>query len=341
MKTIKLVFCVLLFSVLLLNVPNSICFAEEPAVVSLTTEEEQFIENHPIIEMFKSRVLHHHAPSSAQESSKVSHPYHVLLVEDNKTNQFIAKKILEQAGFQISISENGQEGYDSFVLNKDVIDIILMDLHMPIMNGYDSTELIRALDKAIPIVAMTADAITGVEDRCRSIGIDHFVSKPFDPDTFVSDIVLIVTASGGLPKALQSGLAETPAPEAIAAETPVKEDLNSSESNDCSFLNEEDGLRLLGGNVELYRAVLREYRAENTGLIAELLSEIESGNFPEAAKTVHKVKGSSGNIGAKSLYMVASKLQKALETKSPEAGGLFEEFRQIFEQVMLHISKLD
>lgn len=294
-----------------------------------------------IIEIFRSRVLDHQAPPSAQESSKVSHPYRVLLVEDNKTNQFIAKTILEQAGFLVSIAENGQEGYDYFVLHSDMIDIILMDLHMPIMNGYDSAALIRKLNIEIPIVAMTADAITGVEDRCRSVGIDHFVSKPFDPDTFVSEIVLIVTSCGRLPKALPGGITEKQAPEAAAEEPPATEELSRPKPEVCPFFSEEDGLRLLGGNVALYHTVLREYRAENTGLIGELSSQIENRSFSEAAKTVHKIKGSSGNIGAKSLCAVASKLQKALEGGSPEVSGLFEEFRQIFERVMLYISKLD
>jgi CheY-like chemotaxis protein len=292
-----------------------------------------------IIEIFKSKVLDRHAAISAQDSKKVSHPYRALLVEDNKTNQFIAKTILEQAGFITLIAENGQEGYDCFVRNRDIIDIILMDLHMPVMNGYDSAALIRKLDSEIPIVAMTADAIAGVEDRCRSIGINHFVSKPFDPDTFVSNIASIVTSSGKLPKALQNGILEQ-TPEADAKKKSADEELGGIESETCPYLSEEDGLRLLGGNVTLYHTVLREYRIENSGLLAELSVQIASGNFSEAAKTVHKVKGSSGNIGAKSLNMVASKLQKALECGSLEIGELFEEFKRIFEQVMLYISKL-
>jgi len=291
-----------------------------------------------IIEIFRSRVLDHHAPSSTQESSKVSQPYCVLLIEDNKTNQFIAKTILEQAGFLVLVAENGQEGYDSFFLQRNMIDIILMDLHMPVMSGYDSAELIRKLDTEIPIVAITADAITGVEERCSSIGIRHFVSKPFDPDRFLSDIVTIVTSSGRVPKALLSGTAEEQAPKPTGGELSATEEFSKPESD--GFFSEEDGLKLLGGNVALYHTVLREYRSENIGLIEELSLQIETGSLSGAAKTVHKIKGSSGNIGAKSLYTVASKLQKALESGSLEAGELFKEFRQTFEQVMLYISKL-
>jgi len=148
---------------------------------------------------------------------------------------------------------------------------------------------------------------------------------------------MIVTSSGRLPKALQSNIAEG---QTLKGKSPLTEELSGPESEDCPFFCEEDGLRLLGGNIPLYHKVLREYCTENTGLIAELSSQIESGSFAEAAKTVHKVKGSSGNIGAKRFYTVASKLQKALESDSPEIGELFEKFRQTFEQVMLYISKL-
>jgi hypothetical protein len=121
---------------------------------------------------------------------------------------------------------------------------------------------------------------------------------------------MIVTSSGRLPKALQSNIAEG---QTLKGKSPSTEELIGPEWEDCPLFCEADGLRLLGGNIPLYHKVLREYCIENTGLIAELSSQI---------------------------YTVASKLQKALESDSPEIGELFEKFRQTFEQVMLYISKL-
>lgn len=302
-----------------------------------------------IIEIFKSKVITAQKAPVVHESNKAEYPYHVLIVEDNKTNQFIAKTILEQAGLRVSIAENGQEGYDSFVSGQNSIDLILMDLHMPIMNGYDSTILVRKVDKEIPIVAMTADAITGVEERCRSIGIDYFVSKPFDPDTFVSDIVRIVASNGKLPKSMQVN--ENTSEVKISRDLTVKPTFSSFPPQSAnkegtfgagnSLLNEADGLKLLGGNIELYHIVLKEYYEENKDLIETLTSQIDKGDYLVAAKTIHKVKGSSGNIGAKSLYAIAIKLQKALENQSePEINEFFKAFQSTFIQVMLQIEKI-
>ena len=301
-----------------------------------------------IIEIFRSKVLRTHTVPIIPKKNNAEQPYHILIVEDNKTNQFIAKTILEQSGLRVSIAENGQEGYDSFLNNQHILDLILMDLHMPIMNGYDSAVLIRKIDSEIPIVAMTADAITGVEERCKSIGINHFVSKPFDPDTFVADIVKIAAAHCRIPKAEQGSetsceeppTAKSEEEQLIFADASVSKLARENSDDEALLLNKKEGIKLIGGNAELYQMVLKEYYWENKNLIEELSSQISAGDFAVAAKTVHKVKSSSGNIGATSLYAVASKLQIALEDHNkPEIEASYEEFQNIFSQVMLLIEK--
>ena len=109
--------------------------------------------------------------------------FNILLFEDNKTNQFIAQSILEQSGYTVKIVENGLIGLDEFKQNPKIYDIILMDLHMPVMNGFEATIELRKLDKNIPIIAMSADAISGIDEQCREVGINNFITKPFDPAT--------------------------------------------------------------------------------------------------------------------------------------------------------------
>ncbi len=141
-----------------------------------------------IMEIFKFNVLEIHGDTTNGknlEQFTVDNHVHVLVVEDNKTNQFIAKSILEQAGYTVSLADNGQEAVDFFTKTTNELALILMDLHMPIMDGYEATQLIRRLDKEIPIIAMTADAVTGVDNKCEAIGISKFISKPFDPDYFL------------------------------------------------------------------------------------------------------------------------------------------------------------
>lgn len=111
----------------------------------------------------------------------------VLLVEDNKMNQLVAKKFLKKWGFDFEIAENGKEAVD-FVQNGD-FDVVLMDLHMPEMDGYEATRQIRALNNPkskIPIIALSASAGPGVKERIHEFQINDFVAKPFNPKDLIN-----------------------------------------------------------------------------------------------------------------------------------------------------------
>ena len=139
-----------------------------------------------IVELFRIDPPKKGDAEAVEETPMAPFPYHILLVEDNKTNQFIAQSILSSAGFVISMAGNGQEGFAFFHAHRESIDLILMDIHMPVMDGYTATDLIRKEDQDTPIIAMTADAVVGVEEKCKSHGINYYVSKPFEPDVFYS-----------------------------------------------------------------------------------------------------------------------------------------------------------
>lgn len=280
-----------------------------------------------IIETFKINVLAMHDSSvliNKQEPFTVEYPYHVLIVEDNKTNQFIAQSILDQSGFRVTLADNGMEGYNLFLKNQRDLDLVLMDIHMPVMNGYEATSLIRKVDSRIPIIAMTADAIAGVEEKCKSIGIDHYISKPFDPEQFVDKIWQVV-------KPYKEGLL-------IKSEDEAKQE-GQFTTNEV-VLDEKDGIRRLGGNTDIYYMVLREYYNENKETSLTLKRAIEKEDYKEASQIVHKVKSSSGNIGAKGLYEVASNFQTALNNGEVEAIPKFhKEFEEILKRLLLLIKE--
>jgi CheY-like chemotaxis protein len=109
--------------------------------------------------------------------------YHpkVLVVEDNPINRMLVIKVLEKWGCKTDIAENGQIAFDKYQQND--YDILLMDLQMPVKDGYETTQCIRALKskkKDVPIIAMTAHAIKGELERCMALGMNDFISKPFD-----------------------------------------------------------------------------------------------------------------------------------------------------------------
>lgn len=114
----------------------------------------------------------------------------ILLVEDNPVNQTLALRLLEKRGCTVSIASNGKEALKS--LEGESFDLILMDIEMPEMNGFETTKAIRNAEELsgahIPIIAMTAHAMTGDRERCLDAGMDGYVSKPVDSEELFSTI---------------------------------------------------------------------------------------------------------------------------------------------------------
>jgi CheY-like chemotaxis protein len=107
----------------------------------------------------------------------------VLLVEDNRVNQLLATRLLERRGHEVVLAETGREAVTAHAREK--FDVILMDVQMPDMNGYEATAAIRAAEgtssDGTPIIAMTANAMRGDRERCLAAGMNGYVSKPIDP----------------------------------------------------------------------------------------------------------------------------------------------------------------
>ncbi len=263
-----------------------------------------------ILDVFKLKAVSGSQPSSNREPvpAKLEKPHLVLLAEDNKTNQLIAKSLLEQVGIESIIASDGKEAVELYKEYQDSIDLILMDLHMPVMNGYEAAEKIRELSTKVPIVAMTADVILGVQDRCKQSGIYHYISKPFNPDHFIQTI------------------------KGIILENEPGVDANTF------VLDRQLGLKNMGDNEELYLQVLKEYRRENQDTLDRLKAAVREKRYADAAQITHKIKGSSGSIGAKSLQDVAVSLQRALnEEKVDEVASLQDRFVKLLRKLLEEI----
>lgn len=264
-----------------------------------------------ISEIFKKKTISENLPKH-QETKTIQNAIKAnfaLIVEDNKTNQLIAKKLLEQIGVDSLLVENGQEAVDVFKENADKIRLILMDLHMPVMNGYDAARIIRNQSADVPIIALTADVILGVKEQCAENGIYHYISKPFDPDKFLETIKNIISKS--------------PLPN----------------MDDNAILDARMGLMNMGNNVSLYQQILEIYLSENQNTTFALTQAIGEKRYDEAALLIHKMKSSSGSIGAKSLYELAKKLQKALENNNEdEINYLFKDFKHQLKKLLEEIT---
>lgn len=121
----------------------------------------------------------------------------ILLAEDNDINKMIVLEMLEETGVDVDVAVNGADALEQ--LQRQQYDLILMDIQMPIMDGYEATRKIRAMGdryESIPIVAMTAHALEGDSNRSLEAGMDYHVSKPFEPDEFISLIVRFIEERG-------------------------------------------------------------------------------------------------------------------------------------------------
>ncbi len=119
---------------------------------------------------------------------------HILLVEDYKANVLVATALLEEFGYQYSVAYNGQEALHK--IKSLSFDLILMDVQMPGIDGFEATHFVREWEKEnnntgkkrLPIIGMTAHALSGDRERCLAVGMDDYLAKPYNPDEFKSKI---------------------------------------------------------------------------------------------------------------------------------------------------------
>jgi CheY-like chemotaxis protein len=115
---------------------------------------------------------------------------HVLLVEDNRVNQIVASGFLKAWGIKIDIANNGLEAVE--MVRRNAYDVVFMDVQMPVMDGYEATQKIRALNepyfKELPIIALTASAMLGMRDKALEVGMNEFITKPFVPASLKATI---------------------------------------------------------------------------------------------------------------------------------------------------------
>lgn len=143
-------------------------------------------------------------PSELNEHTQTSSPLEtmdlsplakkqILLVEDNKINQIVATKILNKAGCVVTVANNGVEAVNA--VQKTQFDLILMDCHMPVMDGFEATKQIRYAQKQIPIIALTANTQLSDRDQCIQVGMNGFISKPFKPETLYSEMLTLINVA--------------------------------------------------------------------------------------------------------------------------------------------------
>jgi signal transduction histidine kinase/HPt (histidine-containing phosphotransfer) domain-containing protein len=211
----------------------------------------------------------------------------VLLVEDGAVNRKLARMLLEKKGHRVTLACNGKEALAA--LEQDRFDVVLMDLQMPEMGGLEATAIIREREKGtgrrIPIVALTAHALRGDEERCLAAGMDGYVSKPIQPAYLWEVLASVLSA----------------APPPAAAEEPPSE----------KVVDEDTLLERCGGDPDLAREIIQMYLEEYPKLLSAIRAAIASGDAALLHRTAHTLKGAAGNFGAASVVAAALRLEQS------------------------------
>jgi CheY-like chemotaxis protein/HPt (histidine-containing phosphotransfer) domain-containing protein len=277
-----------------------------------------------------SRVAQRHE----QEAEALKHirGARVLLVEDNEINQQVAMEILEGAGLHVSLAENGQEAV-SAVKEKDY-DVVLMDIQMPVMNGYEATGAIRSDPRFedLPIIAMTAHAMAGDEDKSLKAGMNGHVTKPIDPGQLFATLQKWIKPSE---KRAQVQQPEVPV-ESPESKKAVPEENELPES--LPGFDLATGLERLRGNKRLYRKLLLDFGAKYTRVGGEINKALDSKDLKEAHSLIHNLKGLAGNLAATGLHAASvnlEKLVKGVGKKTLQAKELKLKFSKL-ENALIH-----
>jgi CheY-like chemotaxis protein/HPt (histidine-containing phosphotransfer) domain-containing protein len=223
-----------------------------------------------------------------KRSHGVKRPLRVLLAEDNPVNQELAVQLLTRRGHNVVVAENGQQAIES--LERHTFDLVLMDVQMPEMGGYEATQAIREKEKStgahIPILAMTAHAMQGDRERCLSAGMDGYIAKPIEPKAFLETI------------------------EAAAAPATTIVESGDGAKAGAAF-NETDLLARFSGNRRLLRTLVKTFRNDCPRMMAQIRSALGSRDSKALAEAAHGLKGSVGNFGSSAALETARKMETA------------------------------
>ena len=233
---------------------------------------------------------------------------HILLVEDNVINQEVATEILGSAGATVEVANNGKEAIEAVAAQ--TYDLVLMDLQMPVMGGYEATKFIRAdrKNQDLPIIAMTAHAMQGVEAECKAAGMNDYVSKPIDPQNLFSTILKWFKPRMEASKSISASHQEKGS--TSVAEPKLPDSIPGVDIN--------EGANRVGGNKKLYMKLLNDFASNYMPYGANIQKAISEQKIEEARRLAHTLKGVSGNISANDVFLLSEQIEKALIPVPPK-----------------------
>ena len=217
----------------------------------------------------------------------------ILLAEDNVVNQLVAVRLLEKCGHAVTVANHGGEALEA--MSRKKFDVVLMDVQMPEVDGFEATRRIREIEavsgQRTPIVAMTAHAMTGDRDRCLAGGMDDYLSKPVQREELFR--VLAWVESQQAPSVI-----ETPLPASLRATPPAAQSFDRAAA-----------LERLGGDEDLFAEVAGLFCSDGPPLLGEIRSAVAVGDAAGVKRAAHGLKGAAGYVGGTAAAQAARRLE--------------------------------
>ena len=231
----------------------------------------------------------------------------LLVVEDNPNNRQVAQELLSEEGAQVALADNGRLGVEAVAAADPPFDAVLMDLQMPVMDGYTATARIRQhlRQTALPIIAMTANAMGSDREACLAAGMNDHVGKPFDLSNLVATLLR------------HTGRRTAATPSAAPPDGTIPPEV----LQDAQRRGIELGAALgrMGGNNGVYLRMLRSFIKDLAALPRQLASLLQEGRFDESRRLMHTVKGLAGTLGVRPLARIAAEAERSLGADEPSA----------------------
>jgi CheY-like chemotaxis protein/HPt (histidine-containing phosphotransfer) domain-containing protein len=245
----------------------------------------------------------------------------ILLAEDNPVNQKVARGALEKMRCTVDIVNNGAEAVDAWSTGR--YDLILMDCQMPVMDGYQATRTIRSREpvgRRIPIIALTADAMSGAEKDCLAAGMDGYLTKPLNRRHLAESIERFLGSAGSAPAADALAAVAPPSP----GSPPPDSRCDASPPVDW-----EQFVSLTDGDGEFAQQLVQLFIDSGDAALAQIRDALDREDWSAVGRAAHSFKGSSANIRAQAASAAAARLEQAARAGAVEQlSGLEQELRR-------------
>lgn len=261
----------------------------------------------------------------------------IVVGEDNLTNQKVLIKTLELEGHHVDAFENGELVLDA--LEANVYDLIILDMHMPILDGIDTVKTYRfttSTSQQLPIIMLTANATIDAVNKCKEIGVDTYLTKPFQKDRLLESIYEVTNRNH----------------EQLNTINPIGKPrlklIQNTKSNQDKIINIEilNNLALLDKNVAFMNDLINGFLKDSRALIQAIMDALRNNKYQLISDHAHAMKGSAQSIGAASLANCASLIYKysvneSHESVSAQCNELITEFNRTEAALLTYLKKLD